>query len=41
MQPKSEPKQPRREWFQAELEQIIDMHHPVPFIPAAHQNMPE
>ena len=27
MRPKSEPKHPQRELFQAELEQIIDMHH--------------
>jgi transposase, IS5 family len=29
MRPKSEPKHPQRELFQAELEQIIDMHHPL------------
>ena len=29
MRPKSEPTQPQRELFQAELEQIIDMHHPL------------
>jgi transposase, IS5 family len=29
MRPKSEPKQPQRELFQTELEQIIDMHHPL------------
>ncbi len=29
MRPKSEPKQPQRELFQVELEQIIDMHHPL------------
>ena len=29
MRPKSEPKYPQRELFQAELEQIIDMHHPL------------
>jgi IS5 family transposase len=29
MRPKSEPKQPQRELFQAELEQIIDMRHPL------------
>ncbi len=29
MRPKSEPKQPQRELFQVELEQIIDAHHPL------------
>ena len=29
MRPKSEPKQPQRELFQVELEQIIDVHHPL------------
>jgi len=29
VRPKSEPKHPQRELFQAELEQIIDMHHPL------------
>ena len=29
MRPKSEPKQPQRELFQIELEQIIDMRHPL------------
>ena len=29
MRPKSEPKHPQRELFQAELEQIIDLHHPL------------
>lgn len=29
MRPKSEPKQPQRELFQVELEQILDMHHPL------------
>jgi len=29
MRPKSEPKQPQRELFQSELEQIIDMDHPL------------
>jgi len=29
MRPKSEPKHPQRELFQSELEQIIDMHHPL------------
>ena len=29
MRPKGEPKQPQRELFQVELEQIIDMHHPL------------
>ena len=29
MRPKSEPRQPQRELFQLELEQIIDMHHPL------------
>jgi len=29
MRAKSEPKQPRHELFQVELEQIIDMHHPL------------
>ena len=29
MRPKSEPKHPQRELFQVELEQIIDMHHPL------------
>ena len=29
MRPKSEPKQPQRDLFQSELEQIIDMHHPL------------
>jgi transposase, IS5 family len=29
MRPKSEPKQPQRELFQTELEQIIDLHHPL------------
>jgi len=29
MRPKSEPKQPQRELFQAELEQIVDTHHPL------------
>ena len=29
MRPKSEPKQPQRELFQVELEQIIDLHHPL------------
>ena len=29
MRPKSEPKHPQRELFQSELEQIIDMRHPL------------
>ena len=29
MRPKSEPRQPQRELFQSELEQIIDAHHPL------------
>ena len=29
MRPKSEPKYPQRELFQSELEQMIDMHHPL------------
>ena len=29
MRPKSDPKHPRRELFQTELEQIVDMHHPL------------
>ena len=29
MRPKGEPKHPQRELFQSELEQIIDMHHPL------------
>ena len=29
MRPKIEPKQPQRELFQVELEQIIDLHHPL------------
>lgn len=29
MRPKSEPRQPQRELFQSELEQIIDPHHPL------------
>jgi IS5 family transposase len=29
MRPKSEPKHPQSELFQSELEQIIDMHHPL------------
>jgi transposase, IS5 family len=29
MRPKSEPKQPQSEMFEVELEQIIDMHHPL------------
>ena len=29
MRPKGEPKQPQRELFQVELEQMIDMHHPL------------
>ena len=29
MRPKGEPKQPQRELFQVELEQIIDRHHPL------------
>jgi len=29
MRPRGEPKQPQRDLFQSELEQIIDMHHPL------------
>jgi IS5 family transposase len=29
MRPKREPEQPQRELFQIELEQLIDMHHPL------------
>ena len=29
MQPKSEPAQPQRELFQIDLEQLIDMSHPL------------
>jgi len=29
MRPKSEPKQPQRELFQIDLEQLIDMNHPL------------
>lgn len=29
MRPKSEPKHPQRELFQSELEQIIDLNHPL------------
>lgn len=29
MRPKSEPKHPQRELFQVELEQIVDLHHPL------------
>lgn len=29
MRPKSEPKQVERELFQSELEQIIDLNHPL------------
>ena len=29
MRPKSEPKHPQRELFQSELEQIIDLRHPL------------
>ncbi len=29
MRPKSEPKHPQHELFQSELEQIIDMRHPL------------
>jgi len=29
MRPKREPEQPQRELFQVELEQTIDMHHPL------------
>jgi len=29
MRPKREPKQPQRELFQVELEQLIDLHHPL------------
>jgi hypothetical protein len=29
MQPKREPKQPPREMFQIDLEQLIDMSHPL------------
>jgi hypothetical protein len=29
MQPKREPEQPRREMFQIDLQQLIDMSHPL------------
>jgi len=29
MRPKREQKQPQRELFQVELEQLIDLHHPL------------
>ena len=29
MRPKREPEQPQRELFQVELEQMIDLHHPL------------
>jgi hypothetical protein len=29
MRPKREPEQPQRELFQVELEQLIDLHHPL------------
>jgi hypothetical protein len=29
MRPKREPEQPQRELFQVELEQLINLHHPL------------